>query len=215
MVKDIHYFDFLDSLLKGDRPRSAAIVASLIDDGTDIKDIYTNLYQKALYRIGKMWEQNKLTIAGEHIATQIIESLLSQFLSPPETTTGKTAVISCIDKEFHHIGARMVANIFEANGWQTFFLGANTPTRELLSFIREKNPQVIGLSFNFYLNYLRLLEVLDSIKKEIPSAVIFVGGQGIANMKEKIAAEYTGIHHFESLNDVDEFLKKEYPLVSS
>lgn len=35
----------------------------------------------------------------------------------------------------HEIGMRMVADFFEMEGWDTYYLGANTPTRSILQTI--------------------------------------------------------------------------------
>ena len=62
-------------------------------------------------------------------------------------------MISCIDKEFHEIGARMAADVFELNGWNTYFLGASMPTREIVKFIEVKKPDVVGFVIQFLLEY--------------------------------------------------------------
>ena len=36
-------------------------------------------------------------------------------------------VATCIGGELHEIGIRMVADFFEMEGWDTYYLGANTP----------------------------------------------------------------------------------------
>ena len=121
---------------------------------------------------------------------------------------GKTALISCVDKEFHEIGARMAADVFELNGWDTYFLGASMPTREIIKFIETKKPDLVGLSFNFYMNLMRLLEVIDHIKKHYPNQKIIVGGQGVNREKENLLNKYPDIKYFSSVKELDDYLKK-------
>jgi len=42
----------------------------------------------------------------------------------------------------------MVADMLEMNGWDGYFIGANTPLPELIRFIESKNPDLIGLSLS-------------------------------------------------------------------
>ena len=69
----------------------------------------------------------------EHLATAISESLLN--LTYPrlfaQPRNGKSAVVTCVSNEYHQIGGKMVADIFELNGWRGHFLGANMPEADL------------------------------------------------------------------------------------
>lgn len=209
MVSEVYFLDYTNGLLHGDKEKCIRIIEKLLSENVDIKDIYVDLLQRSLYHIGKMWEQGQLSIADEHIGTEITKSLMNKY--PAKITSnkkdGKSALISCVDKEFHEIGARMAADVFELNGWRTYFLGASTPTREILKFIEIKKPDVVGLSFNFYMNLLRLFEVIDHIKKSYPDQKIIIGGQGVNREKENLLSKYPDIKHFSTVKELDDYLK--------
>lgn len=208
MIKESIYLEFLDALINGEKSVCQQIVTHLLSEGVSIKEIYLSIFQKALYQIGKMWERGTIAIANEHLATHIIDSLINLHVpGTVEKKVGYTAVITCVDKEFHQLGAKMVANMFEVNGWDTYFLGANTPGRELISLISIKKPQVIGISFSFYLNYCRFLELLDSIVNSEFSGSILVGGQGISDeVLEKLKKDYPKVTYIKCINALDEFI---------
>lgn len=211
MILESVYLEYLDALLEGDKVTCNRIIDELLQQGISIREIYIDLFQKTMYRIGKLWEENRISIADEHMASQITENLINRI--PVRANEGKSysALVSCIDKEFHQIGAKMVAHTFELNGWKTYFLGTNTPTKEIVKFVTEKNPDVVALSFGFYMNFLRFFEVINQIRKSSPEVVIFVGGQGInEELREQIARDYTGIHYFPTIKEVDDALAK-YP----
>lgn len=202
--------DFYNNLLDGKKDNCRKIVDLVISEKTGIKDLYINLFQKSLYMLGKQWEKEKVSIAEEHMVSHIAENLLDYSFGKykiPKKKKG-SALVTCIDKEYHEIGAKMAAHIFELNGWNTVFLGASTPTREIISEIKLRIPDVVGLSFNYYMNLLRLKEVLDHIKKFFPNQKIIVGGQGLKSAKNKFAKEYKNVPYFESIELLDEYLKK-------
>lgn len=209
-INEIVFLDFFNSLSDGQKERCGKIITDLLANKTEITDIYLDLYQRSLYTVGKMWDHSKLSVAEEHMATKIIENLLNLFR--PFTNgrqVNKSAVISCVDKEYHELGARMAANIFEFNGWNTCFLGASVPTRELVRFVDLKKPDVVGLSFNLYLNLHRLTEVIDKIRKNHPDMLIIIGGQGLKEEKDSILTSSGNIKYFEDIKHLDNFLKSE------
>ncbi|MDX9925207.1 MAG: cobalamin-dependent protein [Ignavibacteriaceae bacterium] len=209
MVSESVYLHYLSSLLDGDKEQCTQIVNALLDREVTVKEIYLRLFQRSLYRIGELWEKERCTIAEEHIATKITESLVDLVVArmDPAPKEGKSALITCIDKEYHELGARMVANFFEINGWHTNFLGSNTPRNEIISHIKKRRPNVLGISNNFYINFLRLLKLIDELQKEFPDLDIIVGGQALTEGKDELFKRFPKVKYLESLNDLEEYIE--------
>lgn len=208
-IKQSHFLSFFNALVEGNKEKCTQIVQSLIDQRIDLKDIYIELFQTSLYRIGKLWDHNKMSIPEEHMATQIIESLISRFSPSLNSSMEKKCVVTCIDKEFHEIGAKMVSNIFELEGWKTFYLGASVPTKEIVKFVKQTDPEIIALSWSLYLNLGRFLEVVDHLTRFFPTKKIIVGGQALAENPDKILKKYKNVEYIDSLYALENYLKKE------
>lgn len=210
MISEVSFLDYTNALLLGDKEKYIGIVEKLLLEKVDIKDIYVDLFQRSMYHIGKMWEQGQLTIADEHSGTEITKCLMNKYAPKIKSSksNGKSVLISCVDKEFHEIGARMAADVFELNGWKTYFLGVCTPTREIIKFIEIKKPNLVGLSFNFYLNVIRLFEVIDHIKRHFPELQVIVGGQSVIQDKKNLLSKYPDIKHFSTVKELDDYLKE-------
>lgn len=207
-IKQSYFLDFYNNLVEGNKERCSEIVKSLLDEGIDLKEIYVELFQKSLYRIGKLWDHNEITIPEEHMATQIVEALLSKYAPSSPLSSQHKAIVSCIDKEFHEIGAKMVAHIFEINGWKTYYLGASVPLRELVKFVKHSDPDLIAISWSLYLNLARFLEVVDSLTKFFPTKEIIVGGQALAENSTQLLKKYPTVKHISSIYELDDYLKK-------
>lgn len=208
-IKQSNFLAFYNALVDGDKDKCITIVQSLLDERVDLKDIYIELFQTSLYRIGKLWDNNKMSIPEEHMATQIIESLISRFSPSIVRNTDKKVVVTCIDKEFHEIGAKMVSNIFELDGWKTYYLGASVPTKEIVKFVKQIDPEIIALSWSLYLNLGRFLEVIDHLTRFFPTKKIIVGGQALAENSDKILKKYKNVEYIDSLYSLENYLKKE------
>ena len=207
-IKQSHYLGFYNALLEGNKDKCTSIVQSLIEDGVNLKDIYVELFQKSLYRIGKLWDHNKVSIPEEHMATQIVESLINRFAPVGKSDREKKAVVTCIDKEFHDIGAKMVSNVFEYEGWKTYYLGASVPTKEIIKFVKQIDPDIIALSWSLYLNLGRFLEVVDHLTRFFPTKKIIVGGQALVENSDNVFKKYKNVKYIESLHSLESYLKK-------
>ena len=55
-------------------------------------------------------------------------------------------VAACAASELHEIGVRMAADFFEMEGWDTFYLGANTPAESVIRTLVERKADVLAVS---------------------------------------------------------------------
>lgn len=206
---DEAYLHYLDALLAGDRQRCRELFESRLAGGTELRVIYQDLVQRSLYDVGARWEQGLVSVATEHLATAITESLLNlvypRLFSQPRL--GKTAVVACTAHEHHQLGSKMVADMFELNGWRGHFLGANTPQRDLLDLIQDKRPDVVALSLTVYFNLETLLLTAKAIRAEFPAVPIIVGGQAFRWGGRERAEEITGVRCLASLDELESWMK--------
>lgn len=209
MINEALYATYLQALLAGDRSQCAAIVQDLLKHGIAVKNLYMELFQRAMYEVGALWELNKISVASEHLATSVTESLLT--LVYPQIFAaehiGKKAIISCVANEYHQIGGKMAADILELHGWDAFFLGANTPMDALLMMIDDKQPDVLGLSLSIYANMPNLYAVLDSIRAKFAHLPVLVGGQAFRWGGADIGTRYTNLTLIESLEHLQQYLQ--------
>lgn len=147
---------YLGFLLRGQRDKALTLVMNEVTVGTPIKDIYLNIFQPVQYEIGRLWQTNKISVAQEHYctgATQLVMSQLYPYLFTGERKNRKM-VMTCVSGELHEMGARMVTDFFEMNGWDTYYLGANMPSESILNYINETRPHCLAISatMTFHVN---------------------------------------------------------------
>lgn len=208
LISDTLYQTYLQSLIAGDRQTCTGIVQNLLDQKIAIKTLYLDLFQRSLYEIGTLWEANKISVAREHLATAITEGLLS--LVYPALFSGKktnrSIIISCTPNEYHQIGGKMIADLFELHGWDSHFIGANTPNEHLLSLIDEVKPLLVGLSLSIYFNMPLLHAGLDAIQTDFRHLDILVGGQAFRWGGMNLLEKYPTVNYIPSLNEVERYL---------
>ncbi|MCX6152018.1 MAG: cobalamin-dependent protein [Ignavibacteriales bacterium] len=212
MINEVLYLEYMSSLIEGDKAKCAAIVVHLLEHKVDPINLYKGLFQRSLYQIGKLWESDKICVATEHVATSITECMIDLTYAAlhSKEKRNKKVIVACVPKEFHQIGAKIVADLFEWNGWETFLVGANAPVSELFRLIRTKQPHLLAISLTFYINVLRLLDLIEKVKKEFPRLKIIVGGQALANGKDEVLNKFKNVFYIPSLAELELFLKNTY-----
>lgn len=205
MVTEQLYKDYQLHLLNGKSAECRTIVKDLLSQGIEMKTLYIELFQRSLYEVGYLWETNKVSVAVEHLCTSITESLINlayPYLFASEHN-GKKAVITCTPGEYHQVGARMVADYFELNGWDGYFLGANTPENELIKYITEVKPDIVAISMSVSFNLSTLIQMVEKIRFQFPDLSIFVGGQGFRWGGVEAFNHLSNVYVIHSLNDLD------------
>lgn len=206
MITNEIFVNYQSSLLNGSRLNCSEIVTSLIGSGVAIKELYVNLFQHSMYEVGTLWEQNKISVATEHMCTAITESMIN--LCYPAIFSadhiGRKAVIACTPGEYHQIGARMVADYFELHGWDGYFLGSNTPPVELIRFIRQQQPDLLAISMSIFFNLSCLVELIHAVRSAFPELTIIVGGQGFRWGGADLFRSMENIHVITSLDELEQ-----------
>jgi len=177
---------YLNAILKGETKEAYSIIEDAKKSGLSILVIYEDILSKVMYEIGALWHRNKITVDKEHYATSVTQSVMSGFyneiFSRPRK---KKSLLSCaVGSELHEMGIRMLSDIFEYYGWDTYYLGGALPESALLSAIEEHKPSVIALSVTMA-PYLSTCErMVESIRRKFPHVKIAVGGQAFINTEE-------------------------------
>ncbi|MGE5680722.1 MAG: B12-binding domain-containing protein [Bacillota bacterium] len=208
MISEAVYLEYLSNLLEGNKPKCSAIVEQLLKENVDPKELYEKLFKRSLERVGKLWESERICGATEHMATAITECLMSLTYPIISNTkkNGKKAVIACVPREFHQVGAKMVADVFEQHGWESYFLGANTKVSELMKMLEEKKPEVLALSVSLYLNILRLKSTIEEVIRKYPDIEIIVGGRAFIEKKPDFLVNYSNVTFINSIGELEEFI---------
>lgn len=211
------YHRYFDALLAGDRRVCAEILQQLLDQDVPLKSLYLDLVQRSMVEIGDLWERNLVSVATEHVATVVTEALLAtlypRLFAQPHRD--RRAVIACVPQEYHQIGARIVADFFELHGWHGFSLGANTPVAGLLQLIRERDPDIVGVSMSMLFNRPQLERMLDAVSGEFPDLDLLLGGRAFAGegagreAREEIMERFPRLRYLASLDELEAFLQRD------
>lgn len=172
--------DYLDALLYRKRDRAMEIVLDAVKNGTDVREIYEHVFQVTQWEIGRLWQQNEVNVAQEHYCTAVTQLVMSR-LYPyifSHKKNGLVFVGTSVGDELHELGIRMIADFFELEGWDTYFLGANTPLESIIETAVQEKAHIVGISvtITYHINEARkIIEAVRS-RQELSGTKVLVGG---------------------------------------
>lgn len=122
----------------------------------------------------------------EHYCTSVTQMAMAQMYPVLFSSERKnrTILCACPGTELHEIGARMVTDVFENDGWNGIFLGAAVPQDALLASIRENQPDLLALSVTMPQHLMTCEEMIGAVRKEFPQIKIAVGGGAFKSTEE-------------------------------
>jgi methanogenic corrinoid protein MtbC1 len=171
---------YLQALRRGERQVASRLVLDAVAGGAPVKEIYMHVFQPAQHEIGRLWQTNRMTVAQEHYCSAATQLIMSQ-LYPYVFATAKTnrsMVGTCVSGDLHEIGVRMVADFFEMEGWNSFYLGANTPHPSVISEIVDRDADVLAISATISYHVGAVRDLIHAVRQH-PTAGrirILVGG---------------------------------------
>lgn len=173
---------FLAALLKPDTRDAWATIEAARAGGLTPAGIYLTILTPAMQEVGALWERAQIGVAQEHLATQIVQTILARLApdladGPDLPARAGVAVVSGTPGELHAIGARMVADFLEGAGWDVLMLGPDTPGEEIVATAVEHRPQVVALSTSLSSNLLAAARVFTALRRLEPTPLLVGGGR--------------------------------------
>lgn len=199
---------YLHHVLRGDRKGASKLVHQFLESDGSVKELYEQVIKPALYRVGELWENNQITVAEEHTATSITEAVMNEIFGRIISTDRRpySVVLSSVENEYHLVGIKMVADVFEMNGWDTFLPGANVPVNELVRYIDRIHPDLLALSASIYFHLPTLRKMLHQIRYYYPELPVIAGGQAFLHGGREISREFTHLNLVDNLNDLEKYI---------
>lgn len=181
---------FLSSLLQGDSRACQKIGADYVQSREDVMTFYLQIIQPAMYEIGRCWEMGEVSVAQEHLASAIVARVMSflyQDYVLGEERKERRAVVTAAPNEFHETGAHMISDFLEINGWDVYYLGSNTPARDLKDLVLQKKPFLLAISVTMPFNLSGVKEIVQMVRDEeaLENIRIMLGGM-VFNMESQL-----------------------------
>ncbi|WLR46723.1 MerR family transcriptional regulator [Halobacillus litoralis] len=176
--------DLLNSLLsfnENDAQRHLDHAFSLFTPETVAIDIIGPI----LVKVGDLWEENRITSAHEHFASQFIRSRIGMMLlSIPVDGMLPKALLVCGPNERHELGLLIFALFLKRKGYDVIYLGQSIAGGDIDIVIDEIEPMYMFMSCTLKKNIPITVRLAESLQKQYPDLKIGLGGYAYDRLSE-------------------------------
>lgn len=170
---------YVELLLRAERSEAVSLVLEAADE-LPLETIYMDVLEEAQHEVGQLWARHEISIAQEHYCTAVTQVVLS-LLYPRAAETprnGRAFAGACVEGELHEIGIRMVSDFFELRGWRSMYLGSSLPAADLIAFVEQSRPDVLGISAIRDENVPTVGNLVRALRSQVVKLpLILVGGR--------------------------------------
>jgi methanogenic corrinoid protein MtbC1 len=129
---------------------------ALVKEEITVIDLYEKILRKSMSFLTDVESDSNHKIWKEHIQSGIVRTIIEMsnpfVLKSRINLLSKRAAVICPDGEQHELGARMVSDYIRIMGYETFFVGRDTPRSEMKDLITNLELDLVAISVTNYYN---------------------------------------------------------------
>jgi len=137
------------ALDQGDRDKTVALTKAALEAGANPQEIITRGLQAGMAAVGEKFSSGEYFLPDMLMAARAMKAALEVLAPALEQsgipTIGKV-VIGTVEGDMHDIGKNVVATFLSGNGFEVFDLGLNVPVQKFIDEVKEKKPEILGMS---------------------------------------------------------------------
>jgi methanogenic corrinoid protein MtbC1 len=192
MVKEETLARYLEPLLRGDRTACRGVIEEALQTGIPANSVYMHIVWPIMVEIENLLRKGRISPIQEHLATRINRTIVDQLQNklPRRPVKQKKIVVSCAQDELQELGAQMLTDLFESDGWEVRFLGGGLTNDDVLAFINAYAPDILLIYGTAPKQAPQVRELIDTIKSidAWPNLRVMVSG-GLFNRAEGLWEE--------------------------
>jgi len=146
-------------------------------------DFFDKILRPVMSKIGDDWANNRISIATEHVASNVAQTLVKIIMDQVTGMVNKKKILVCVPVgEEHHLGCDVLETYLSIKGFKVYNMGTSIPTESILSFIENNKPDVILVSITLEDNIPAGQRLVKKIKEQY-NIPILIGGFALQSKK--------------------------------
>lgn len=173
--------EYSKALEQGLRSQACKVVDDALHYGLRPDEVYLNVVVPAHAAYAEKFARGEINAAYKHLSREITTCVLCRLREMFRTSTprGIRVAATSVDGDYTDIGARVIADFLQLDGWEVDFLGVSTPVDALVDFVKERDVRLLALSASRADLRPKLEETIQAVRRGHPALKILIGGAGL------------------------------------
>lgn len=136
---------YLQPLLGGRRAECFHLIRHALAEGRSAEALMRDVVWPSMAQVDRLFRDDRINIASENMACRINRTVADQLQAalPVRDANAKRVLVTCADEPREELGAQMMADLFQADGWDVFFVGGGVPYDEMAGLVGQLRPHVL------------------------------------------------------------------------
>jgi methanogenic corrinoid protein MtbC1 len=183
---------YVSSILAGDRPACRRVVEQAAECGVEAEKLLLEICWPAAISVRQLYRDSKISLAAEHMASRLNRATVDRLTGqlPMRQDIGRRALICCGGAEGEELGGQLVADLFEASGFEVKFLGGGVPHDEVNHMIGLWRPHLAVMFATLPTEMPEVRKLIDHLREHgsVPNLQVMCCG-GIYERAPGLAEE--------------------------
>jgi MerR family transcriptional regulator, light-induced transcriptional regulator len=157
-------------------------------------EFYDKLLKPVMYKIGDLWEQEKLDVTTEHASTntaigliKVINEQVTTKTRAVETTSQYKTVICTPEGELHGLACNMIESLLLSKGFKVYNISTSIPTEFIIDYLRNLQPDIVFISITLIENIKTAERLIRQIRLKYNNDLpVVIGGSAFNNTHHRM-----------------------------
>lgn len=157
-----------NSVIKGDDEQVVKDVNMAIDMKEDPISIINKGLIEGMNVVGSRFKAEEMFVPEVLMSAQAMAAgveVVQPLIKEGDITNKGTIVLGTVKGDLHDIGKKLVAIMFDSNGYNVVDIGFDVPAEKFVEAVKENNAQIVGLSALLTTTMPEMKTVIDTLKE--------------------------------------------------
>lgn len=181
-----NFEEMANMVIAGDEEKVAELTKKAVEEGINPMDIINEGLMKGMDVVGQRFKAAEMFIPEVLMSAKSMTAgmeIVKPLIVGGEVPSKGRVVIGTVKGDLHDIGKKLVGMIMESSGLIVDDLGIDVSPEQFAEAIREKKPDIIGMSALLTTTMLAMKDTIEVLKEEglRDSVKILVGGAPVSS----------------------------------
>ncbi len=190
--------EITQKLIQGMAPQVKELVQEAINEGQDLSSILNDGLLAGMSVIGERFKKAEVYFPEVLVAAHAMKAgmgPLRPLLAEKNIGYSGRVVLGTVRGDLHDIGKNLVGMMLEGAGFEVIDLGIDVSNEKFVEAVKEKNPDIVGMSALLTTTMPIMKEVMEALNKSMirEKVKVMVGGAPITQKyADEIGADSFG-----------------------
>ena len=183
-----------------------------MDAGVDPHIAITDGMVSGMNVIGEKFESGEYYLSELVVAGEVMKEglkVINPYIKGDSSKRLAKVVIATVEGDHHDLGKNIVTTLLGVHGFEVVDLGKDVPTDKIIDAVKERKPDILGLSALLTVTMPKMGEAIEALKvADLREKVkVIVGGSPVTSeFAESIGADHCAVNALEGVKKCTEWV---------